>query len=131
MSAGGVARGRRTMRAMTRTHEKPARKTVDDMSLPDPPVDLPPEGTLLDAEPKARPAPQVPSLGRIVIYTSNGEKSAVGEMHAAVITSVDAEFVSLRVWTRTAEFPAVAVLFTDAAPGSDEAQGRWAWPPRV
>lgn len=81
-------------------------------------------------EPK--PAPQPPSLGRIVIYTSTGEKGYVGEQHAALITAIENDgSASLRVFTRTAEFVSLSVRFTDNAPGSVEAQGRWAWPPRV
>jgi hypothetical protein len=88
-----------------------------------------PEEKIGDGEPKA--APQPPSLGRIVIYTSAGEKGLVGEQHAAVITAVEGDTVSLRAWTRTTDYVVLAVRFTDCAPGSVEAQGRWTWPPRI
>jgi hypothetical protein len=85
----------------------------------------------VDVVAKPAPVPPPPSIGRIVIYTSAGEKGSVGEQHAALITGVESETVSLRVWSRTTDYVMIAVRFSDAAPGTVEAQGRWAWPPRV
>lgn len=79
----------------------------------------------------APPPPPRPSIGRIVIYTSTGEKGAAGEQHGAFITAVDAETVCLRVFTRTSDYVKVDIRQADDVPGSEEAQGRWAWPPRV
>lgn len=81
------------------------------------------------------PAPPPPSIGRIVHYTSAGEKGFVGQVFAALITAVDAETVALRVFTATTDFVVPAVRFTDAEAGSvgpDDggAQGRWSWPRR-
>jgi hypothetical protein len=100
------------------------------------------EGAAEPADHEARydhlpaPPPPPPSIGRIVLYTSAGEKGFVGQVFAAVITAVDAETVSLRVWTPTADFVVPGARFTDAEAGSvgpDEAgaQGRWSWPRRV
>ena len=75
-------------------------------------------------------------VGRIVHYTSAGEKGFVGQVFAALITAVDAETVSLRVFTATTDFVVPGARFTDAEAGSvgpDEAgaPGRWSWPKRV
>lgn len=89
-----------------------------------------------EAAGEPEPAPPPPSIGSIVLYTSAGEKGFVGQVFAAVITAVDAETVSLRVWTPTTDFVVPAARFTDAEAGSvgpDDAgaQGRWSWPRRV
>lgn len=90
--------------------------------------------TAADHEPAMLPPP--PAIGRIVHYTSAGEKGFVGQVFAALITAVDAETVALRVFTPTTDFVVPAVRFTDAEAGSvgpDDggAQGRWSWPRRV
>jgi hypothetical protein len=97
--------------------------------------DVPPTPSREPAR-SAAPAPQQASIGRIVHYTSAGEKGFVGQVFAALITGVDAETVALRVFTPTTDFVVPAVRFTDAEAGSvgpDDggAQGRWSWPRRV
>jgi hypothetical protein len=75
--------------------------------------------------------PPPPTVGRIVWYTSKGEKSVAGETHAALITGVAADSVFLRVFTATTDFVVPAVKYSAAAPGTEEARGCWGWPPRV
>ncbi len=77
-------------------------------------------GRVVAADAKAPP----PTIGRIVIYASAGEKGVAGEPHAAIITGVDAATVALRVFTRTSEH-LVAAAEQGTTPGT------WAWPARV
>lgn len=86
-----------------------------------------PSPSLAGAAPAPAPAApprKPPTIGRIVTYTSAGEKSEQGEEHPAVITGVDADTVALRVFTRTSDF-IVPRVQEGTAPGS------WRWPPRV
>lgn len=91
-----------------------------------------------------------PTIGRIVQYTNLGDRDGKypPEVQAAIITgaqyvgpatsdaeapSLDAESsykVTLHIFYKTGQFDMDAP-FTTAAPGSDEARGKWAWPPRV
>lgn len=99
-----------------------------------------------------------PSVGRIVHYTNLGDRDGKypPELQAAIITKVVDEHgpntahptsdsqpyvqpaiddearyrVSLRVLYEDGDFTMRGVAFTTAAPGSEGARGRWAWPLR-
>lgn len=75
-----------------------------------------------------------PSLGRIVHYTNLGDRDGKfpPEAQAAMITGVNKDgTVSLHIYYRTGQFDLPNVEYTDALPGTEEARGKWAWPPRV
>jgi hypothetical protein len=98
--------------AFAKADETPTQIDADAVDLPD------------GVGPKA-------SVCRMVCYTSAGEKSERGEIHAAVITGVDSdEVVSLRVFTRTQDFVLPRVSLWAGAAEEQGAQGRWSWPKR-
>lgn len=75
-----------------------------------------------------------PSVGRIVQYTNLGDRDGKypPQVQAAIITGVnDDGTVSLHIFYKTGQFDMQSVPLTDATPGSEEARGKWAWPPRV
>ncbi len=72
-----------------------------------------------------------PSIGRIVHYTNLGDRDGKypPQIQAALITGVNADgSVALRVFYRTGDFWLEKVERTDAAAGSEDARGKWAWP---
>lgn len=93
-----------------------------------------------------------PTVGRIVQYTSLGDRDGKfpPEVQAAIITAVrfdgptrpttreeevlvndEAAYTcSLHIFYKTGQFDMDAE-FTLHAPGSEEARGKWAWPPRA
>lgn len=97
----------------------------------------------------------IPTVGRIVLYTNLGDRDGrfPPEAQAALITKVVDEWapgtahapgeeawgadderryrVSLRVFYEDGEFTMRGVPFTNAAPASEDARGKWTWPPRV
>lgn len=92
----------------------------------------------------------VPTVGRIVHYTNLGDRDGKypPEVQAAIITGVKKRppaveenavarsesydyVVDLHIFYRTGDFYMLDVPFTSAEPGSEEARGKWAWPPRV
>lgn len=75
-----------------------------------------------------------PSIGRIVHYTNLGDRDGKfpPEAQAALITGVNADgTVSLHIFYRTGQFDMPSVAFSEALPGTEEARGKWSWPPRV
>lgn len=77
---------------------------------------------------------QPPSIGRIVHYTNLGDRDGQypPSVIAAMITKVnDDGTVALKAFYPTGLFDMPSVHETDAAPGSEAARGRWAWPPYV
>jgi hypothetical protein len=74
------------------------------------------------------------TIGRIVHYTSLGDRDGLypPEVQAAIVTGVNADgTVALHVFYRTGGFDMPSVVETEAAPGSEAARGKWAWPPRA
>ena len=79
-------------------------------------------------------AEQKPSVGRIVHYTSLGDRDGKypPEVQAALITGVNSDgTVSLLVFYRTGQFYMPSVSSTAAKAGSEVARGLWSWPERV
>lgn len=81
-----------------------------------------------------------PTVGRIVHYTNLGDRDGKypPEVQAALITGVNLDHtgepdgtVSLHVFYRTGQFDMPRVEETTAAPGSEAARGKWAWPAMV
>ena len=96
-----------------------------------------------------------PSVGRIVQYTSLGDRDGKypPEVQAAIITKVSDPWkdatederkealadaadehryiVSLKAFYPTGLFDMPSVAFTTEEPGSEGARGKWAWPPRA
>ena len=74
-----------------------------------------------------------PTVGRIVQYTNLGDRDGKypPEIQAAIITRVrDEGKVCLHIFYPTGQFDMDNVPFTEAKPGSEDARGHWAWPPR-
>ena len=75
-----------------------------------------------------------PSIGRIVHYTNLGDRDGKypPTVQAAIITGLNAELndVSLHVFYKTGQFDLASCQFTEAAAGSEQARGKWSWPPR-
>lgn len=78
-----------------------------------------------------------PSIGRVVHYTNLGDRDGKypPEIQAALITWIGHdgtnETVALHIFYKTGQFDMSAVLFSEAAPGTEEARGKWGWPERV
>ncbi len=76
----------------------------------------------------------MPSIGRIVHYTNLGDRDGKypPTIQAAIITGVNTQtmHVALHVFYKTGQFDLSECEFTEAAAGSDEARGKWSWPPR-
>lgn len=81
-----------------------------------------------------RKAQMKPTVGRIVHYTNLGDADGrfPPEAHAAMITKVhDDTAVALCIFYPTGVFFMERVQQTLKTPGTDEARGKWGWPPRV
>lgn len=79
---------------------------------------------------------QKASIGRIVHYTNLGDRDGKypPTVQAAIITGVNDEEagdVSLHVFYKTGQFDLASCQQTAADAGSEQARGRWSWPPRV
>ena len=75
-----------------------------------------------------------PSVGRIVHYTSLGDKDGrfPPEVQAAIITGVNADgSCALHIFYKTGQFDMASVEETFAEAGSDGARGHWCWPAKV
>lgn len=92
-----------------------------------------------------------PTIGRIVHYTNLGDRDGKypPEVQAAIITGVRSRgpsvsgapepdpndetgyVVTLHAFYKTGQFDMPDVPFTSAEPGTDDARGKWAWPPRA
>jgi len=74
-----------------------------------------------------------PSVGRIVHYTNLGDRDGryPPEIQAALITGLnDDGTVALHVFYKCGQFDMARVEHTEAAAGSEDARGKWAWPAR-
>jgi len=75
-----------------------------------------------------------PAIGRIVHYTNLGGKDGKypPQIIAAIVTKVnDDGTAAVKTFYPTGIFDLPSVPQTDAAPGSDAARGKWAWPTRT
>lgn len=75
-----------------------------------------------------------PTVGRIVHYTNLGDRDGKfpPEVQAALITGINQDgTVALHIFYKTGQFDMQAVPFTEAAAGSEDARGKWAWPAKA
>lgn len=75
-----------------------------------------------------------PTIGRIVHYTNLGDRDGKypPTVQAAIITGVNEDgTVSLHVFYKTGQFDLASCQQTEAVAGSEDARGRWSWPPRI
>jgi len=75
-----------------------------------------------------------PTIARVVHYTNLGDRDGKYPVtvQAAIITGINVDgTVSLHVFYRTGSFDLVSCDFTEAEAGTEEARGKWSWPPRV
>lgn len=75
-----------------------------------------------------------PTIGRVVHYTNLGDRDGKypPTAQAAMVTGLnDDGTVSLHVFYKTGQFDLASCAFTEAASGSEDARGKWSWPPRV